>query len=193
MPIEALALLHLDTLPAMPSVQVDRLDDASIVHTGASFTAEPEALLEALIALVGADALADHDDPRGILFIPHVAAPSARSYEAVVTEVGEGGVWAALGAEQEPADFGDFGALLGSVFAELPPSLMSAATAFAQGGPQGGGSLEAMAAQVQALLGSSPALQSLVGELQRDPSKLQQLTESMFGPQGGDTDDEKKP
>jgi hypothetical protein len=159
MPIEALALLRLQTLHT--SARAERLDDALIVHTGVSFATEPEQLAEALAALVGESALAQHDDPRGILFIPDVAAPRGRSYDAVVEEVGEGGVWAAPALEsfgQAP----DFGALLGDMLAQLPPSILAAASAAAQGDR---GALDVVSAQVQALLGSSPQLQQLAGQL----------------------------
>jgi hypothetical protein len=159
MPIEALALLRLKTLQT--TARVDRLDDALIVHTGQSFATEPEQLAEALTALVGEAALAQHDDPRGILFVPDVAAPKTRSYDAVVDEVGEGGVWAPPALDSYgPAP--DFGALLGNMLAQLPPSLLSAASSAAQGDR---GALEMVSAQVQALLGSSPQLQQLAGQL----------------------------
>jgi hypothetical protein len=159
MPIEALALLRLKTLNI--SARVDRLDDAVLVHTGHSFATEPEQLVEALEALIGESSLAQHDDPRGVLFVPDVAAPKAQSYDAVVDEVGEGGVWAAPAL----ASYGsspDFGALLGNMLAQLPPSLLSAASSAAQGDR---GALDAVSAQVQALLGSSPQLQQLAGQL----------------------------
>jgi hypothetical protein len=164
MAIEALALLKLSVPPASTSARIDRLDDAVIVHTGADFAADPEELGAALLAAVGEDTLAQHHDPRGILFIPSVAAPKARAYEAVVAEVGEGGSWAQFEDDDDEgaADFGDFGALLGNVMAQMPPSLLSAASAAAQGDR---GALDAVSAQVQALLGSSPALQGLAGQL----------------------------
>src|SRR4051812_1915521 len=95
MAIEALALLKVSPLaaPTSPGSHVEKLDDAFIVSIGASFAADPEALGEALLHAVGEDTLALHQDPRGVLFIPSVAAPKARSYEAVVAEVGEGGTW----------------------------------------------------------------------------------------------------
>ncbi|MDB4976016.1 MAG: hypothetical protein JWN48_4357 [Myxococcaceae bacterium] len=179
MAIQALALLHTVTLQTDGATRVDRLDDAVLVHTGAEFAAEPEDLAEALIARVGAEALADHDDPRGILFIPDVAAPQARTYEAVVAEVGEGGVWAELESADEPGQDADFGALLGNVFAQLPPSLLAAASSAASGDR---GSLDQVAAQVQALLGSSPALQSLAGQLS---GMLGQAGGTTSGPQPG--------
>jgi hypothetical protein len=56
----------------------------------------------------------------------------------------------------------DFGALLGNMLAQLPPSLLSAASSAAQGDR---GALDAVSAQVQALLGSSPQLSQLAGQL----------------------------
>jgi len=193
MPIQALALLRLKTLPTGSApTRIERLDDAVLVYTGASFATEPEQLAEALAGLVGESTLAEHDDPRGILFIPDVAAPKARSYEAVVEEVGEGGVWAAPALDAYGAA-PDLGALLGSMLAQLPPSLLSAASSAAQGDR---GALDAVSAQVQALLGSSPQLQQLAGQLggmlgQAAPgapapagSELAQL-EDMFASFGG--------
>ncbi|MEY4508139.1 MAG: hypothetical protein RLZZ450_261 [Pseudomonadota bacterium] len=159
MPIEALALLRLKTLQT--TARVDRLDDAVIVHTGQSFAVEPEQLAEALEALVGESSLAQHDDLRGVFFLPDVAAPKGRSYDAVIDEVGEGGVWAAPALESY-GSAPDFGALLGNMLAQLPPSLLSAASSAAHGDR---GALDAVSAQVQALLGSSPQLQQLAGQL----------------------------
>lgn len=162
MPIHALALLRVPPFPQRASaLRVDLLADASIVHTRESFANEPEQLLARLLQLVGADILAQHSDPRGVLFIPDVALLKARSYEAVVDEVGEGGVWAPL-AVLAVDDDGDLGALLGNMLAQLPPSLLTAASAAAQGDR---GALDSLGTQLQSLLGSSPGLQSLAGQL----------------------------
>jgi len=163
--MQALALLRFDpAVLAASSVPFQPLRDGLIVQTGADFANEPAQLRAALLARVGPDALAKHVDPRGILFLPDVAAPSSSSYDAVVSEVGEGGVWSAP-ADAEAGPFGaagGLGALLGSVMSQLPPSLLSAASAAAQGDRA---ALDTVSAQVQALLGSSPALQDLAGQL----------------------------
>lgn len=195
MPIEALALLRLKTLST--TARVDRLDDAVIVHTGQSFAIEPEQLVEALEALIGESSLAQHDDPRGVLFVPDVAAPKARSYDAVVDEVGEGGVWAAPALDSFGAT-PHFGALLGNMLAQLPPSLLSAASSAAQGDR---GALDAVSAQVQALLGSSPQLSQLAGQLggmlgqptpgaSAEPGSELAALEGMFASFGGGPDAE---
>jgi hypothetical protein len=171
MPIEALALLRisdpsvLGPRTAAAEVSFRQLSDGLIVQTGHAFAAEPDALRSALLARIGSAALAQHHDARGILFLPDVAAPVGSSYDAVVSEVGEGGVWSPPSDAQQASPFGEaggLGALLGSVMSQLPPSLLSAASAAAQGDPA---ALNAVSAQVQALLGSSPALQNLAGQL----------------------------
>lgn len=161
MAIEALALLRISNLEQ--SARVKPLADCVIVHTGKSFATEPEELVEALATALGEAALAQHDDSRGILFMPDVAAPKALAYDAIVDEVGEGGVWGQREEAGAHAMFGgDFGALLGSVLGQLPPSLLAAASSAAQGDSK---ALDSVSAQMQALLGSSPALQDLAGQL----------------------------
>src|ERR1700753_3225255 len=97
MGITAIALLK---IPGLVSAQrVERLDDAALLHTAEEFGDEPLALSLAVRALVG-DALDEHSDPRGIFFIPSVVKPSARSYDAVIEEIGEGGVWGPLHAPE---------------------------------------------------------------------------------------------
>src|SRR5690606_12973677 len=114
----------------------------------ASFATEPVELSLALHGLLG-EALAEHRDARGIFFIPEVAAPRARSYEAVVEEVGEGGVWAPLVDATSAGGEEEFGALLGNLLGQMPSSLLAAAQAAASGQP---GAFEAVSAQLQDLL-----------------------------------------
>src|SRR4051812_13525457 len=97
MTIEANALLRIaDAKPLEgQDLRFAQLDDAILLHLRTGFAAEPEQLSERVEELLG-PALAQHDDPRGILYIPDVAAPRSRSYDAVVAEVGEGGVWGPL-------------------------------------------------------------------------------------------------
>jgi len=126
------------------------------------FAQEPEQLSIAVHGLVG-EPLEAHQDPRGIFFIPSVAAPRARTYEGVVEEVGEGGVWGPLPMVLDEGEDGDaFGALLGNLLGQMPQSLLGAANAAAHGDPN---ALAAMGAQMQALMGSSPALRDLAGQL----------------------------
>jgi hypothetical protein len=165
MPITALALLRI-AKPAT-ALRTDELTDSVIVHTDTDFSVEPEELAGRLREQLGEDVLAHHDDPRGILFIPSVAKPSARSYEEVIAEVGEGGVWAPLAAGAagwvQSSGFGD---LLGGMLAQLPPSLLASAQAAALGDAH---AMNAVGAQVQALMSASPELAGLA----------QQLTESV--------------
>ncbi len=51
------------------------------------------------------DALPEiHDDPRGLLFFPDSCEPEGQTYDAVVAEVEEQGIWVALADEALPPD-----------------------------------------------------------------------------------------
>jgi hypothetical protein len=163
MPITAIALLRISPaqLPPLAGKRVQELDDAVLLHTGENFAREPAELSLALHALLGG-ALDLHQDARGIFFVPDVAAPSARSYEQVVAEVGEGGVWAPLvDALGDEAEGGDLGALLGNLLGQMPSSLLAAANAAAHGQP---GAIEAMSAQLSQLMSKSSELQGLAAQ-----------------------------
>lgn len=163
MPIHAIALLHVPPaqLTAAPGVRIDALEDGALVHTGEDFGREPTELSLALHALLG-DALAQHEDARGILMIPEVAAPQARSYAQVVEEVGEGGVWAPLVDDlDQDGEGADFGALLGNLLNQMPSSLLSAASAAASGKP---GAFEDMGKQLTQLMGQSSELSNLASQ-----------------------------
>lgn len=180
MPISALALLRI----AKPetSQRVDQLSDGVIVHTTLAFSEDPEELSAALALELGPQLFA-HADPRGIFFIPSVAAPSAQSYDGVVAEVGEGGVWGPSPTQLvDSAQHADLGELLGGMLSQLPPSMMASAQAALAGDPA---ALGAMTSQVSELLGSSPALAEMMRgvqqELLSDPAKLEELTSQLLG------------
>lgn len=160
MTIEALALLRLSkaSLPPAAHDRVTALDDGLLLRTGESFAREPEELSVVVRTLVG-PLLDEHRDPRGIFFVPHVAAPAATTYEQVIVEVGEGGVWGPL-VDAPGAD--DFQSLLGNLLGQLPSSLLATANAAAAGSP---GAFEAMGAQLQGMLGS-PAMSGLAAQLE---------------------------
>ncbi|HEX5655732.1 MAG TPA: hypothetical protein VFX59_00995 [Polyangiales bacterium] len=192
MPITALALLRIEK-PAT-SNRVQTLSDGVILHTQLDFSSDPEDLSMALANSVG-EALFTHEDPRGIFFIPSVAAPKATSYDAVIAEVGEGGVWGPSPAQlAESVQQTDFGELLGGMLAQLPPSLMSSAQAAISGDR---GALDAMTSQLQAMLGGSPALAGLAQQLggmmdQREPPAGEQLAaiDQAFASVGASEDDQ---
>ena len=93
------------------------------------------------------EALADvHDDPRGLLFFPDTCEPEATTYDAVVTEVGERGVWIAV----SPDDSSELGDQEGWPAGGLPPIDMTTLQAFA-GQLLGGGDAPATSFQVAKL------------------------------------------
>jgi hypothetical protein len=74
-------------------------DGAVLVHTFQPFDVfeENPAEARAWLAQFGA-ALADvHDDPRGLFFFPDSSEPDATTYEAVIAEVANEGIWIATG------------------------------------------------------------------------------------------------
>ena len=161
MRIEAIALLQLRDLrpPADSGARVTSLDDSLLLHTGATFESDPETLANVVRVLAG-EQLTQHEDPRGIFFIPSVAAPSARTYRAVIEEIGEGGMWAPRprrGSMGGPDD--SFEALLGSMLGQIPSGLLEQVTRAATQGDAG--TLERMTSDLQALLGKNPDLVAL--------------------------------
>ncbi len=80
----------------------EALDDgAMLVHTFQPFEVFEQNPSEARewLAQFG-DALPDvHEDPRGMLFFPDTCEPDSTSYDAVVTEVGEEGIWISTSLE----------------------------------------------------------------------------------------------
>ncbi len=213
MPIQAIALLRVRALSPAPEsgLRVEPLEDAALVHTGEDFASEPAALTIQLYASLGAELESEHDDPRGIFYFPEVAAPKARTYEGVIEEVGEGGMWGPLPSALETDGAGGFEGLFGQLLGQLPNSLLGAATAAAQGDAS---ALQAMTREVQALMGSSSEFRGLaeqlagalgqpgspLGALPSDPRALERIAEQLFGqPQepdddeGADASERKKP
>lgn len=177
MAISAIALLRIKHLAALSGsdLHVTALEDAVLLHTGAGFACQPETLTRVVRGLVG-DALdVEHKDSRGIFFIPDVASPSARTYEAVIEEIGEGGVWGPLNVPAQPsttalglglplgaADAEGLGALLGNLLEQMPESMLQSVSDAARGQP---GALEAASAQLRTMMGGSSDLSSLASQL----------------------------
>lgn len=178
MGISALALLRLRDPSKLDlgSLRVTRLDDAVLLHTQASFANEPEALSEAVLELVGPGYRAAHDDRRGIFFVPDVAMPRARTYDGVIEEIGEGGVWGPLPDESmQPGEIGSaaaLGALLGGILEQMPQSVLDSMGDAARGKP---GAFEAAASQLHAAMGNNPGLAQLSSALQSSGLDLQAL------------------
>ncbi len=165
MAITAMALLRIPNLPALAG-RVKALEDAVLFYTGASFATDPAELSRLVREQLGEETAGKHVDPRGIFFIPQVAAPAARTYEAVIAEVGEGGVWAPPAGAASPLSSalagGSLGALLGGLLEQMPSSVLESVGAAARGEP---GAFEAASAQLRAAMAGSGDLSQLVGQL----------------------------
>ena len=123
-------------------------DGAMLVHTFQPFEVFEQNPSEARewLAQFG-DALPDvHEDPRGMLFFPDTCEPDSTSYDAVVTEVGDDGIWIAtsLVDASEPDE-----ASAGWPAEALPPIDMQTLQAFA--GQLLGGNAPATSFQVARL------------------------------------------
>lgn len=203
MGIAAIALLKLPdlTLAAGSPGRVEPLEDCVLLHLGSSFADEPEVLLESVRSMVG-EALAQHEDARGIFVLPKVAAPRARSYAAVIDEVGEGGMWVPLTVDEEPLAMAGFEAMMGSMMGQLPGGLLASLQQAAAGAnvadlQQAGKELQTnlqqgtMPVGLANMLGGmgidvdSPAFAQMLaqvqGQLARDPGALLGLAEQLLG------------
>jgi hypothetical protein len=97
MSIDAVALLRIANLVPPParfgSHLVEHRGDATLFHMLDGFdAADPDEHALGLRKRLGA-ALDAHEDARGILFFPDICEPKGTSYEAIVREVGNAGVW----------------------------------------------------------------------------------------------------
>lgn len=138
----AIALLRIPDLDTQGRARVVKLDDAVLVHTGLDFGSEPEVILDAVLAAAG-DAFDDHEDERGVLVIPAVARPTTKTYEAIVAEVGELGMWIDPDEIEDAADA-----------AEAARELAMNPSAGAFGlGAFGGPALEGLVGQMMGALG----------------------------------------
>ena len=215
MAITAIALLRIAP-PAKPApgARITPLEDAILLHTKADFGTEPVALSRVVRELLG-DAIDGHADSRGILFIPSVAAPAARTYDAVVAEVGEGGEWGPVRAAASPlgaaALGGGLGALLGSLLEQMPSGVLDSVGAAARGEPGAldaatsqlkaaveGGDTQLDVANLGAMLESAGidmnSMSALMGQMESmlasDPEKAAALAEQFFGSAGDDEDED---
>jgi hypothetical protein len=169
MPITAIALLRVDPAALQQkSLRVKQLDDAVLLFTKADFATEPEQLSQLVRTQVGDAYRPEREDPRGVFFIPDVAPPRARTYEGVIEEIGEGGVWgpslakAALSPLAAAGAAGGIGALLGGMLEQLPDSVWQSMNDAARGEP---GAFAAASAQLQAAMANSNELSDLASQL----------------------------
>lgn len=116
-------------------------DGTMLVHTFQPFAVFEQNPSEARewLAQFGEALPEVHDDPRGLLFFPDSCEPEGTTYDAVVEEVADGGVWIATSLVDDDEDLEDDASLGG-----LPPIDMQTLQAFAgqlfgaaPGGPAG--------------------------------------------------------
>jgi hypothetical protein len=182
MAITAIALLRIraEKLALDRSLRVVALEDAVLLHTRENFASEPDALSARVRDLLGSSLIAAHTDPRGIFFIPDVASPKARTYDGVLDEVGEGGVWGhAMNSPAGGLPLGLDGGALGALLGQIPSSIMQAVGDAARGDE---GALQSASAQLQALLGSSGEFRALAGQLASSLGQLAPATTSTERP-----------
>ncbi|HET8937732.1 MAG TPA: hypothetical protein VFN67_30015 [Polyangiales bacterium] len=182
MPITAICLLKVPSLPLPEQgpVRAETLEDSVLLHTTLDFSDDPEDVAGAVRSLLGEDWAEQHEDERGVFLIPSVAAPRARSYDQVIEEVGEGGVWAPWDATDDvQVQLGAAGpglsGLLGSMLGQMPEGMFERAAASLRDDPS---ALQDAAAQLPGLLQSPGALQDL---LQQGSSQMPELASMLRG------------
>ena len=112
-------------------VYAEELEDGSfLLYTFQPFAlfAENQEEARAWLVSVGADLTAIHDDPRGFLFFPDTIEPEAQSYDGVVAEVVDEGIFV---TPPEPA--------LAAAIAGIDPALLQALADQLLGGAGGEG------------------------------------------------------
>src|SRR5262245_11272657 len=151
MPLTAIALLRISTVPTVDASKLTALDDGFLLDTGAPFSTDPDDLSDLVHSQLGPDLASQHSDPRGLFFLPSVASPAARSYEGVISEIADGGVWGPAPSPGLPLGAalggGALGALLGNLMQQMPSGVLEQVGAAARGEP---GAFEAAASQLQA-------------------------------------------
>ncbi len=168
MTIDAVALLKGTGLELPARLQVVKLDDATLVHTGVAFGGDVEMLAYGVRTSVG-DALDRHDDPRGVFVMPDIAKPGARTYEGVIAEVGEAGEWVPMmSAGDVPSGLleapdGSFAAMMGQAMQALGGANMAEIQRALASGDYS--ALEKMQAQMAAAVGGEDALNALAAQL----------------------------
>jgi hypothetical protein len=182
----AIALLRLPDLDTQGRARVVKLDDAVLLHTNIDFGSEPEAIIAAVRAAAGDDAVDDHEDDRGILVIPAVARPKAKRYEDVIAEVGDLGMWIdedsfddeAEGAAAAPGiGGGGLDALVGQMMGAMGPGgIEELQRAMMSGDP-------AAMARVQSMVQSA---MSQIG----DPEEIARTLAASMGGLGDEDEDE---
>ncbi len=162
MGIDAIALVRIPsavlTSGGVPSARLMPLRDATLVFTTARFGDEGDELAIALRHLLG-EALDLHDDPRGILFFPDVAEVQSTTYDAVIAELDDSGLWTPI----VPAD-------------AVPSRLANA--------PQG--SLEQLVATAMGAMGGELRSEIERAMVSGDPSRMEDLEERMAAAFGGE-------
>lgn len=172
MTITAICLLKLPSLPLPDQgpVRAEALEDCVLLHTSLDFADDPLDVAGAIRSLLGEPLATQHADARGVYLIPSVAAPRARAYDAVLDEVGEGGVWATWEPPARPAaPSGDLAGMLGSMLGQMPESMFAAAAAGLRDNPA---ALKEATAQLPGLLEQPGALGAL---LEQGSSQMPEL------------------
>jgi hypothetical protein len=101
MSLDAVALLRIPSFTPPEELDVRELDDGFLLFLDVPFEDDPDAILDAVVDAIG-DALAGHDDERGLFVLPDAAEPEgASTYDDVIAAVGDAGMFIA------PDDEGD--------------------------------------------------------------------------------------
>lgn len=102
MSLDAVALLRIPSFQPPDDLDVRELDDGFLLFLDVPFEDDPDAILDAIVEAVG-DAIAEHDDEQGVFVFPDAAEPEeASTYEQVLAEVGDAGMY--IGPDDDDDD-----------------------------------------------------------------------------------------
>ena len=93
MSLDAVALLRIPSFQPPEDLDVRELDDGFLLFLDVPYEDDPDAILDAIVEAVG-DAIAEHDDERGVFVLPDAAEPEdASTYDEVIAQVGDAGMF----------------------------------------------------------------------------------------------------
>jgi hypothetical protein len=146
MPMNTAVVLRVQNASFPTTLRTVALEDATLVYTDLPFETDRTELADKLSDVLD-EALDDHEDARGLYVFPTVVQPKARTYDAVIEELGEGGEWLVMEATAPMVSLQE---AMASMSEMLPPEMRNG---FDQA-VQNAGGMEAVVAQAQALLQS---------------------------------------
>ncbi|PKN48236.1 MAG: hypothetical protein CVU63_05680 [Deltaproteobacteria bacterium HGW-Deltaproteobacteria-20] len=164
---------------------IEAFEDATAIRMGFALGhAEPE-VMGTLVAAALGDLVDEHDDPRGIPLFPETYRPKARSWSALLDEIGEALDWAPIeGTEVMDAGFdmgalqqGDLMSMVAQMQAQMSPQMLEQAMQMAQRLAEGGG-MDELQRAMQQMMPDMSSLQGMPMDMEAMARQAQQMLEA---------------